>query len=78
MHLPSDSAGGASGCIQTRIDIFQLRAKQSTPDEIEAMSREILPLAREAGVPFIVNDFPEVAEAVGADGGDVTSQQPIF
>ena len=53
-------AGGA--------DIIQLRAKSCDEVEIESMARELLPLCRAAGVPFIVNDFPEIAARVGADG----------
>jgi thiamine-phosphate pyrophosphorylase len=53
-------AGGAS--------LLQLRAKGHAPELIEALAREVLPLCREAGVPFIVNDFPDIAAAVGADG----------
>ena len=50
------------------IDVIQLRAKGASPQEIESWSREVLPLCRDGGVPFIVNDHPEVAAAVGADG----------
>ncbi|MDF1852616.1 MAG: thiamine phosphate synthase [Verrucomicrobiales bacterium] len=50
------------------IDVIQLRAKGATPQQIEAWSREILPLCRDGGVPFIVNDHAEIAAAVGADG----------
>jgi thiamine-phosphate pyrophosphorylase len=53
-------AGGA--------DILQLRAKGHDPAEIERLARLLLPLSREAGVPFIVNDHPAIAAAVGADG----------
>lgn len=53
-------AGGA--------DFVQLRAKGHPPAEIEALARRILPLCRAAGIPFIVNDYPAIAAAVGADG----------
>jgi len=53
-------AGGAS--------LIQLRAKGHTPGEIESLARLLLPLCRAAGVPFIVNDYPEIAVTVGADG----------
>jgi thiamine-phosphate pyrophosphorylase len=53
-------AGGA--------DLLQLRAKGHPPEEIERLARLLLPLCREAGVPFIVNDHPAIAAAVGADG----------
>ena len=53
-------AGGA--------EVIQLRAKQSGLDEIEALAQQIVSVCREADVPFIVNDFPEIAMRVGADG----------
>jgi thiamine-phosphate pyrophosphorylase len=54
------AAGGAG--------IIQLRAKGVREEEIERLAGLILPICREAGVPFIVNDFPEIAKRVGADG----------
>jgi thiamine-phosphate pyrophosphorylase len=53
-------AGGA--------DLLQLRAKGHLPAEIERLARLLLPLCRHTGVPFIVNDHPAIAAAVGADG----------
>ena len=53
-------AGGAN--------LLQLRAKSHPPGEIEHLARLLLPLCRDAGVPFIVNDYPAIAMAVGADG----------
>jgi len=53
-------AGGA--------DILQLRAKGHDPLEIQALALRLLPLCRSAGVPFIINDFPEMAAAIDADG----------
>ncbi|MDQ8190259.1 thiamine phosphate synthase [Roseibacillus persicicus] len=53
-------AGGAG--------IIQLRAKGRTKDEILAWAKELLPICREADVPFIVNDFIDIAVAVDADG----------
>lgn len=50
------------------IDALQLRAKKWTVGEITAMAREIHPLTRQGGVPLIINDYPEVAVAVGAEG----------
>ncbi len=54
--------------IEGGIDVIQLRAKGATEQDIELWSREILAICRDGGVPFVVNDFPEVAAAVGADG----------
>ena len=54
--------------LEAGVDVLQLRAKKSTPAEVEVLAREVVPLAREAGVPFVINDFAEVAREVGADG----------
>lgn len=53
-------AGGA--------DILQFRAKGHDLATIERVARKLLPLCREAGVPFILNDFPELAAELDADG----------
>lgn len=50
------------------VDLIQLRAKGHPPDAVEAMGWEILPVTRDAGVPFIINDWPQVVAAIGADG----------
>lgn len=49
-------------------DLIQLRAKDHAADTVETMARRIVPICRAAGVPFIVNDHPDVAARVGADG----------
>jgi thiamine-phosphate pyrophosphorylase len=48
--------------------VLQLRAKRMTPAELEPLAREVGALCRAAGVPFVVNDHPALARAVGADG----------
>ena len=50
------------------IDVIQLRAKGHSEIEIEAWSRELLPLCRDGGVPFIINDHARIAADIGADG----------
>ena len=50
------------------VDVLQLRAKRSSPTEVEALAREMVKITREHGVPLIINDHPEVAAAVGAEG----------
>ena len=47
-------------------DIIQLRAKNSSPDEISRMAETILPTTQSAGVPLVINDFPEIAHRLGA------------
>ncbi len=49
-------------------DILQLRAKNSDEATIQRVAEKIMPLCRAFGVPFIMNDFPELAASVGADG----------
>ena len=53
------------------VQILQLRAKKETPLEILAMAREIAPLCRAAGVPFLINDHPELVPEAGADGAHI-------
>ena len=48
--------------------MLQLRAKSHPESEILEMAREVEPICATHGVPFIINDFPEIAAAVGADG----------
>ena len=48
-------------------DLIQLRAKNSSPDEIRAMAEKILPALRRANVGLVINDHLEIARAVGAD-----------
>lgn len=49
------------------VDILQLRAKGSAANDVEQWARDILAVTREAGVPLVINDHPEVAAAVGAE-----------
>ncbi len=53
------------------VDIVQLRAKGREDFEIEEMANRVAPIFRDAGVPFIINDFPELVPSVGADGAHV-------
>lgn len=48
--------------------MVQLREKDKTRDEILASAREIAPVCKKYGVPFIMNDSIELARAAGADG----------
>jgi len=53
------------------VDILQLRAKGYDEHAIEEFANRIHPIAASAGVPFIINDFPELVPSVGADGAHV-------
>jgi thiamine-phosphate pyrophosphorylase len=48
-------------------DLIQLRAKQSSPEEIRRMAEKISPVIKRAGVGFVINDYPDIAREVGAE-----------
>lgn len=50
------------------VQILQLRAKNLPPAEILPLAQTLAPLCREAGVPFLLNDHPELVAPSGADG----------
>jgi thiamine-phosphate pyrophosphorylase len=53
-------AGGA--------EVLQLRAKGRDIGEILDVAKEVIPICRATGVPFIINDYPELAAELDADG----------
>ena len=59
-------------CVKQAIDggatFVQLREKDAPREEIVELARELLPLCRAAGVPFVIDDDVDVALEVGADG----------
>jgi thiamine-phosphate pyrophosphorylase len=48
-------------------DLIQLRAKNSSPDEIRAMAEKILPITHRANVGLVINDRLDIAREIGAD-----------
>ena len=48
-------------------DLIQLRAKNSTVEEVRRMASAILPVTRAAGVGLVINDYLAVAQEVGAE-----------
>jgi thiamine-phosphate pyrophosphorylase len=48
-------------------DLIQLRAKNSTKEEILRMARAIVPITRAAGIGLVINDHPDIAAAVEAE-----------
>ena len=50
------------------VQILQLRAKNLAPAEILSLAQNLAPLCREVGVPFLLNDHPELVGPSGADG----------
>lgn len=50
------------------VDLLQLRAKNLAPTSIESLSREMLQVTRDHGIPLIINDHPEIAARIGSEG----------
>lgn len=65
---PAKAAETTRAMLAGGVQILQLRAKNRPPAEILPLARVLSPLCREAGVPFILNDHPELVGPSGADG----------
>jgi len=61
----------AESMIAGGVDILQLRAKDHDEHLIEALGARLLPLTESAGVPLIINDFPQLVPSIGAQGAHV-------
>ncbi len=51
---------------ESGVDLLQYRAKGASVDEVRRVAERLLPICVRAGVYFVVNDYPEVAESLGA------------
>ena len=63
-----DLAEFVSACIRGGVDVVQLRDKHLEARSLLARAAVAAGVCREAGVPFILNDRPDLALEVGADG----------
>lgn len=54
--------------IEAGVDLVQLRMKDADAAEIIEIGDQFRGVCEETGVPFVVNDRPDVARALGADG----------
>lgn len=50
------------------VDILQLRAKGIALEKVAAVAQKIIPLCKAAWIPFILNDHPDLAVELEADG----------
>jgi thiamine-phosphate pyrophosphorylase len=48
-------------------DLIQLRAKNSSPEEIHAIAKKIIPITKRANVGLVINDHLEIAREIGAE-----------
>lgn len=58
----------AEQMIDGGVDLIQLRAKRRDLAEISKIAAELHPITQERGVPLIINDHPEIAASIGAEG----------
>jgi thiamine-phosphate pyrophosphorylase len=63
-----DPVGAAIALAEARCATVQLRAKSWEPQQIQAAAAAIAGPLRALGTCFVVNDHPEIARAVDADG----------
>ena len=63
-----DLAEVAAAAIRGGADVIQLRDKTASARQLREEAARILPLARAAGIPLIINDRADVATSAGADG----------
>jgi len=68
---PEEAPAVLGKMLEGGVDIVQLRAKNSTPQEIAALAARLAPIAHEAGAPFIINDHPALVRATGSTGAHI-------
>ena len=57
---------------------LQLRMKDSRDDEILRAAETLMPIVQRAGVAFIVNDRPDLAAQLGADGVHIGQEDTSY
>jgi thiamine-phosphate pyrophosphorylase len=65
---PTDVTEMTRKLVRGGIDLLQLRAKNRSLDEIRHLAQEMLLLTQPAGVPLILNDYPQLLSEVQAEG----------
>ena len=71
LYFVADRGGLAralDGALAGGVDLFQLRDKDATDDELLAAAGEARERCHAAGALFVLNDRPDLAAACGADG----------
>jgi thiamine-phosphate pyrophosphorylase len=57
-----------AACVKAGVAIVQLRMKDEPPEEIAAVAKTMRSLTKGSNTLFVVNDHPDIAAEVGADG----------
>ena len=68
VYLISDQVSVLEKGLDWGVSFIQLRDKHADKASIFKRCQQIVPTAKAAGIPFIVNDFLDIAVAVDADG----------
>jgi thiamine-phosphate pyrophosphorylase len=63
-----DLQGFLAACLRGGVDVVQLRDKELSARQIIERGQEAAAVCADFGVPFILNDRPDLALACGADG----------
>lgn len=50
------------------VQVMQLRGKGCSVALLQSLGKALVPLCHDHGVPFIINDYPDLVGAIGADG----------
>jgi thiamine-phosphate pyrophosphorylase len=64
----SEIAGVAERMIDGGVDLIQLRAKARPWEDVATIATGLHEITRRRGVPLVINDHPEVARSVQAEG----------
>ena len=57
-----------AACIEGGVDIVQLREKHLDDQRLVTRATVVQRICSDRGVPFVLNDRPDLAAAMGADG----------
>lgn len=68
VYLISDSIDVLRKGLEWQVSLIQLRDKSASKSEIFEKAKMLAPEAKQVGVPFLVNDFLDIAMGVDADG----------
>jgi thiamine-phosphate pyrophosphorylase len=70
-HLKSALAAGDVACLQ-------LRLKDASPTDIKKAAKELMPIAHDYDVAFILNDDPKLAAELNCDGVHIGQQDTPY
>ncbi len=71
-----DLSGFVASCIRGGVDVVQLREKRLADRDLVKRARVVGRVCRDYGVPFILNDRPDLVGDAGADGVHVGQDDP--